>query len=218
MSDIIPTVVPKSAADVAALAARFAGIAHVLHLDMTDGSFAFPTTWVPAAGYMLPDSVLWEVHLMADSPREAGEAFIRAGAWRIIGHAEALGGETGIATLQGWRAMGAKEVGVALKLDSPLSAIEHVAPFCDVLHIMSIRKIGAQGQQYDDAVLPKIRDARTRFPHVVLAVDGGVNDMNIEDLSAAGATRFCVGTGLSSASNPHSAFAHLKSLAENALQ
>lgn len=218
MSEIIPTIVPKRADEIRVFAARFAQVTPILHIDAADGDFAFPATWMPSVGDMLPETAMWEVHLMANDPRALGERFIRTGAWRVIGHAEVLGGETGIATLLGWRAMGAKEVGVALKLDSPLSAIEHLAPHADVLHLMSIKKIGAQGQAFDDTVLPKVRDARARFPHLVIAVDGGVGEANIAALVTEGATRFCVGAAVSSASEPLAALAHLKSLAQNALQ
>lgn len=218
MSEIIPTIVPKSAAHVAEFAARFAKLARVLHLDMTDGDFAFPTTWSPHAGESLPDSAAWEVHLMATHPRAAGERFINAGAWRIIGHAEVMQGEEGVATLQGWRAMGAREAGIALKLDTPLSAAEHLAPHADVLHLMSIEKIGAQGQRFDDEVLSRIVDARSRFPHIVISVDGGLNESNIREVVSAGASRLCIGAALSSAPDPLATYTHLAELTNGTVQ
>jgi ribulose-phosphate 3-epimerase len=218
MSEIIPTIVPKQMAEIAAFAERFVALAPVLHLDMTDGDFAFPTTWTPGAGDELPQSCLWEVHLMAHAPREAGEAFIRAGAWRIIGHAEVLAGEDGVNTLRGWRAMGAREVGIALKLGSPLSLIEHLAAHADVLHLMSIRKIGAQGETFDLSVLPKIREARERYPHLVISVDGGLHQENIAAVVKAGATRLCIGAALAHAEDAGSTYAQLKLLAQSALQ
>jgi ribulose-phosphate 3-epimerase len=155
---------------------------------------------------------------MANAPRPAGEAFIRAGAWRVIGHAEMLAGEDGVNTLRGWRAMGAREVGIALKLGSPLSMIEHLAPHADVLHLMSIRKIGAQGESFDPAVLPKIREARERYPHLVISVDGGLHQENIADVVRAGATRLCIGAALAHAEDAASAYAQLKLLAQSAIQ
>ena len=217
MIEIIPTVVPKSARDVAALCARFPTVS-LFHVDATDGAFAFPATWVPSAGEQLPDGPLFEAHLMAEDPRAAGERFIRAGAWRIIGHAEALQGEDGISTLAGWRAMGAHEVGVALKLDSPLSLVEHLAPHADVLHLMTIRKVGAQGQPFDTESLDRIADARARFPRLVIAADGGISETNIPDLIRAGVSRLCIGSALSRADEPAAAFARLHELAMSAVQ
>jgi ribulose-phosphate 3-epimerase len=218
MSEIIPTIVPKTAAEIRSFVERFGALAPVLHLDMTDGDFAFPTTWTPGPEDELPSTCLWEVHLMANAPRPAGEAFIRAGAWRVIGHAEMLAGEDGVNTLRGWRAMGAREVGIALKLGSPLSMIEHLAPHADVLHLMSIRKIGAQGESFDPAVLPKIREARERYPHLVISVDGGLHQENIADVVRAGATRLCIGAALAHAEDAASAYAQLKLLAQSAIQ
>jgi ribulose-phosphate 3-epimerase len=218
MSEIIPTIVPKRFDEIEAFAARFADIAPVLHLDMTDGEFAFPTTWMPGADDALPESAMWEVHLMAHDPRAVGERFIRAGAWRIIGHAEVLAGDEGVATLQGWRAMGAHEVGVALKFDTPLSAVEHLAPHADVLHLMSIRKIGAQGQMFDDEALSRIADAKSRFPHLVISVDGGINEKNVADVVRAGASRVCVGAALAAAPDPVAAYSHLRILINDTVQ
>ncbi len=219
MSEIIPTIVPKRAADVVQFAQRYAGQAPVLHLDITDGDFAFPTTWMPERGDTLPaGTYVWEAHLMSQTPRETGERLIAAGAWRIIGHAEALVGEEGVHTLRGWRAMGAKEVGIALKLGTSLSTAEHLVAHADVLHLMSIGKIGAQGQSFDEAIIPKIREARERFPHLVISVDGGLDETAIPLVLRAGASRLCVGAALARAGDPIVALHALESLAKNALQ
>lgn len=216
MIEIIPTVVPKSARDVRELAERFPECG-LMHVDATDGEFAFPTTWVPSGGETLPDGPLFEAHIMAREPRALGERFIRAGAWRIIGHAESLTGAAGVATLAGWRAMGAREVGVALKLDSPLSLIEHLAAHADVLHIMTIRKIGAQGQPFDTESLQRIEDAHARFPRLVIAADGGINETNIPDLVRAGASRLCIGSALSHAADPRAQLLALRDVAASAM-
>lgn len=218
MIEIIPTIVPKSLADIESYCARFSGEVPAFHIDATDGDFAFPTTWVPAAGEMLPAQYAFEVHLMAREPRGFGERFIRAGAWRVIGHAEAMAGEEGQHTLQGWRAMGAREVGVSLLLETPVSAIDRLAPHADCLHLMSVAKIGAQGQPFSAAVLSKIGEAKERYPHLVISVDGGINEENIASVVKAGATRVSVGAAAAEAEDPLSAYRTLGMLARSAIQ
>ncbi|MEN9413354.1 MAG: hypothetical protein RLZZ342_441 [Candidatus Parcubacteria bacterium] len=218
MIEILPTVVPKSARAVETFAARWDGIASVLHIDATDGDFAFPTTWIPVPGDLLPVRPVWEAHVMARNPRAVGERFIRAGAWRIIGHAEALEGEEGEETLQGWRAMGAREVGISLLLNTPLVEAAHLAPHADVVHLMTIRKIGAQGQEFVRDALERIAEAKRLFPRAVISVDGGINEKTIADVVRAGATRMCVGAALASTPDAQESYTHLKSLAESALQ
>lgn len=218
MIEIIPTIVPKSLGDVEKYCERFAGEVPAFHLDATDGDFAFPTTWVPAPGEQLPAAYAFEAHLMAREPRGFGERFIRAGAWRIIGHAETMPGEGGEYTLQGWRAMGAREVGVSLLLETPVSAIDRLAPHADCLHLLSVAKIGAQGQPFSAAVLSKIGEARERYPHLVISVDGGINEENIASVVKAGATRVCVGAATAEAEDPLSAYKTLGMLARSAIQ
>ncbi len=218
MSEIIPTVVPKHAHAIALFAERWGGIAPVMHIDATDGDFAFPATWLPSIGDMLPVEPVWEAHVMAREPRAIGERFIRAGAWRVIGHAETLEGEAGIQTLEGWRAMGAREVGVALLLDTPLAAAAHLEPHTDVVHLMTIRKIGAQGQGFEFDSLARISEARSLFPHAVVSVDGGINETNLARVVEAGASRICVGAAFASATDPRASFRTLMDIATGAVQ
>lgn len=218
MIEVLPTFVSKSLHQLETASSPFFGTASMLHIDMNDGDFAFPTTWIPDTGEQLPQKGTYEVHLMAKEPRSAGERFIRAGAWRIVGHAEALVGEEGQQTLQGWRAMGAHEVGIALRLETPLSAAEHLSARIDVLQLMSVEKIGEQGQPFAHDVIPRIKEARERFPHAVIAVDGGLDATTIPEVVRAGATRLCVGSAIANATNPITTYKELLSIAENALQ
>ncbi len=208
MNEIIPTVVPKSLADIEAAHARYGSMAHTLHVDATDGDFAFPTTWMPSEGDALPAwSGVWEVHVMVHDPRAAGEAFARAGAWRIIAHVEALGSaEDARNSFALWRLAGAREAVAALLIDTPIDTLEPIAEEINAIHLMSIVHIGAQGQELDERVYDRIAEAKQRFPHLPIAIDGGVNESNIAALVAAGATRLCVGAALARVADPRAAY------------
>ena len=220
MNEIIPTVVPKSLDAVSELAARFEGRAHTLHIDATDGDFAFPTTWLPAVGARLPQfDGIYEAHVMAHDSRAQGESFARAGAWRIIAHAESLGEpEEAAHTINLWKLSGAKEAAVALLLDTPLDVLEPLVPFVQSIHLMTIAKIGAQGAHLDERAYERVREVRARFPQMPISVDGGINESNLAQLARAGATRFCVGAALVTASDPLAQYASLGSLAQSAIQ
>jgi len=221
MAEIIPTVVPASREDIARIATRFAGVSPMIHIDAADGLFAPSSTWLPESGETLPeqDSISYEAHLMAEEPRVLGERFIRAGAWRISAHQEALGNpEEALQTLAGWRAMGAHEIGVALRIETPLSDAQPLAAACDFLLLMSIGQIGKQGAPFDARALDKVRAAKEMYPHLVVAVDGGVNGSNIAELARAGASRFSVGSAISTAADPLSAYRTLLETAKSAIQ
>ena len=210
--EIVPTVVPKSLGDIENTAQRFRGVAPMIHIDTTDGLFSPGGTWLPSIGGQLPelDYMNYEAHLMTEEPRAIGERFIRMGAWRIIGHVEAMGtDEEAQHTLEAWRAMGAKETGVAILIDTPLERLSALSKFCDSFLVMAIGKIGAMGASFDTRGISRVDELHHRYPRHVISVDGGVSEKTITELAEAGATRFSVGSAISKASDPVGAYERL---------
>ena len=63
----------------------------LLHLDVTDGSFATHRTWAdPLAWVTLRSPFALEVHLMVGHPEEYADNWLVAGARRLIVHVESL--------------------------------------------------------------------------------------------------------------------------------
>ena len=63
----------------------------LLHLDVTDGSFASHKTWAdPLEWVKLKSPFGLEVHLMVDHPEEYADNWLAAGARRLIVHMESL--------------------------------------------------------------------------------------------------------------------------------
>lgn len=62
-----------------------------VHLDIADGTFTKHVTWHnPADLFILKTSALIEVHLMVENPERVVDAWIGAGAKRIIVHIETI--------------------------------------------------------------------------------------------------------------------------------
>ena len=210
--EIVPTVVPKSLGDIETIAQRFRGVARMIQIDVTDGLFAPGGTWLPGLDGELPelDYMNYEAHLMTEEPRAIGERFIRMGAWRIIGHVEAMGtDEEAQHTLEAWRAMGAKEIGVAVLVDTPLERLSSLAQYCDSFLVMCIGKIGAMGASFDTRGISRVEELHRRYPRHVISVDGGVSEKTITELAQAGASRFAVGSAIAKASDPVGSYEHL---------
>ncbi len=225
MIEIIPTCVPRDASDLAAGVEAASSFATAIHIDIDDGIFAPITTWPyikqgEFASFDLSpaEGIFSELHLMVEEPKEIGNAFARAGARRIVGHVEGFadGNEVRDA-LSAWRRAGASEVGLGLLLRTPFEVIAPHVSECDVVHLMSIATIGTQGIPYESSAPARIAEFHRLFPGVMISVDGGVSENNIADLVRAGARRFGVGAAISKAPNPKTAYEHLKSTAENAL-
>ena len=107
---------------------------------------------------------------MVSDPHTVGGLYAEAGARRIIGHVEAFANpESVFAAFAAWKAVGAEYVGLAIKIDTPLSVVEQYVDECDSLLLMTIATIGAQGQLFDLRGLERIRTLRKQFPSNITA-------------------------------------------------
>lgn len=206
-----------------------------IQLDIDDGDFAPEISWpyhegqwaeledMASSGRKLPlaDRLAYETHLMVEDPVRIGELLARVGCTRIIAHLEAFAdadADAARSAFQVWKSAGARDVGLALLIDTPLARLDPVASECDVVQLMSIAKLGAQGAVYEPRVIPRIEELHATHPDLAIAIDGGVSKGNIAALARAGASRFGVGSAIFKAPDPKSAYQELLKLAEDAVQ
>lgn len=213
---IVPSVVPTDLSAIATAASR-AGYAGALHVDIVDGVFAQDATWpqtLANAAEIAPvvtanPGVKITAHLMVSSPVELGVALAKAGVHGVVGHIEAFSSSAEASrALMAWKEAGAGEVGLALQLQTPLSALEGAKGY-DMVQLMSIAVIGHQGEPFDDDALSRVEEFHAEYPEVLVAVDGGVSEANIEDLVRAGANRLVVGHVLSESSDPERTYSDM---------
>jgi len=232
MIEIIPTnTCPPDLAELTRRSGIFSGFSTHVQLDVADGMFVPAASWPLQAGQAselqalvqegkgLPyaETLSYEVHIMAEEPKDIGVLFARAKTARIIGHVEAFADANEVReALSAWRAAGATEVGLALLLDTPLPVIEPLVQACDFVQVMSIARLGYQGAPFEPSVFERIEGLRSAHPELLIEVDGGVSESNIRQLVVSGATRFGVGSAISKAPDPKAAYENLKSLAESA--
>jgi ribulose-phosphate 3-epimerase len=195
----------------------FTTFAPVLHLDIMDGALAPHASWpytedgIPSI--LLPSAKLYShiaVHLMVQSPWEIGMAFARAGVPSITVQFEGCASaDEAKEVLASWRAAGVSQLGIAVLLDTPFSSFAPVVDQCDFLQVMSIGRIGFQGEPFDIRAIQNLKELHAAYPHMPLIVDGGITKDNIGYLVAAGASRFAVGSAIVKASDPLSAYREL---------
>jgi ribulose-phosphate 3-epimerase len=183
--------------------------AMALHLDVMDGHF------VPNLSIGVPiveavrraTDLPLDVHLMIDNPGEFLEPFRAAGADGITVHVEAVADPRPV--LDKIRSLGAW-AGLALNPSTPLTAIEGSLTCCDLVLVMSVTP-GFGGQEFEEGVVPKIRDLRARDDFdALLEVDGGISPETVGLCAAAGADLFVAGTAIFQSADYAASIKHLR--------
>jgi ribulose-phosphate 3-epimerase len=207
------------AADFARLGEEVAGVESVvdwLHLDVMDGHF------VPNLSFGIPvisslrkaTDLFFDCHIMTTNPAEYVDEFAAAGADLLTMHIEAIPDPE-----KAHRRTRAAGLGFGLVVN-PLTPFGAVAPFaemCDILVVMSVEP-GFGGQEFIEAVLPKVEEARewveVRGLAADIQVDGGVTPANVRRVTEAGATVVVAGSAIFGADDPVEAVSALRRAVE----
>ena len=174
------------------------GGATYLHIDVMDGSF------VPSISFGMPvikslrsiTELCFDVHLMIDNPERYIKDFAECGADIITVHAESTNHLNRV--LRQIKDLGLK-AGVAVNPATPLSSLEYVLEYVDMVLIMSVNP-GFGGQTYIPNITQKISDLRKmiqeRGLNVDIEVDGGVKQSNVKEVLEAGANVIVAGSAV----------------------
>lgn len=159
-----------------------------VHVDVMDGHF------VPQVSYGQPvissirkcTKLPFDVHLMIERPENSIVSYIESGADFVTFHIEA--------TCHADRCVqlvhdAGKKAGIALCPATPLSAVEELLPFVDIVLVMSVNP-GWGGQKLIPYAIEKIRKLadiqREKNFKYLISVDGGINQETLEDVLEAG--------------------------------
>ncbi len=167
-----------------------------VHLDVMDGHFVPNITFGPdVVRAIRPHSrKCFDTHLMISPVDPYLEPFAKAGADRIIVHAEATPHLD--RTLQAVRGLG-KAAGVALNPATPESAVAYVLDKIDLVLVMTVNP-GFGGQTFIAAAIEKIRRLREMIGgrDIRIEVDGGITPETAPEVIAAGASVLVAGSAV----------------------
>jgi ribulose-phosphate 3-epimerase len=190
--------------------------ASILHLDIMDGHFVPNISFGPGIVKAINGitELPLDTHLMIEDPDRYLEQFRDAGADILTVHAEAC---THLhRTVSRIKELG-MHAGVSINPATPLSAIEEILPFADLILIMSVNP-GFGGQKFISTCLPKIRTLSKmiegRRLDAVIEVDGGIDATTIKDVVASGAHYLVAGNAVFGSGSIESNFSHLHSFTQ----
>ena len=187
----------------------------VFHFDVGDGHFVEPITIGPIVLQAVAPLVhagggVLDCHLMVDNPLRHVPQIARAGGDSVTIHYEVVDDLPG--TIATARAHGLG-VGVAFKPETEPEEVAAGAGDADLVLCMSIEP-GYSGQVFMPEALDRIRRLRAALPERIrVQVDGGIDEDNIRDVRAAGASLFVAGAAVFAGADPPAAYRRLVELA-----
>lgn len=199
MSKIAPSIL---AADFAKLGSEVADICKggcdFIHVDVMDGAFVPNISFGSAVmkslnGYA---TAPYDVHLMIENPDQYLEEFVTDNTAYITVHYEAC--PHICRTLAHIKEHGVK-AGVSINPGTPVSCLEAVLPFVDMVLVMSVNP-GFGGQKFIPETVGKVarlnKLRKENGYNFEIEVDGGVSDKNSGILISSGADILVAGSAV----------------------
>jgi len=229
MTEVLPAIIPTSYEDLTCKMSAVKGIVKLVQVDICDGKFVHSKSWPYVGdfenhfekiiteeqeGFPFWENMDYEADLMIETTQVAVENWIKAGAKAIVLHIESspklLDIIKEIRKIYSYAgdSVANVEIGIALNIDTPNEVLYEFLDkdvqgrtLADFIQFMGIKKIGYQGQEFDEEVYEKISDLRKKYPTTVISVDGGVNFDNYKDLIKAGANKLISGSAIYDSEN-----------------
>ncbi|MHC4424752.1 MAG: ribulose-phosphate 3-epimerase [Planctomycetota bacterium] len=194
--EIVPSVL---SADFARLADEIAVVssagANIVHLDVMDGHFVPNITIGPPviAKLRKVSKLVFDAHLMISEPAKYAERFVEAGADHVTFHIEAAGNPQEL--IDKLHKLG-RTAGICLNPETPVEAIEVIAPLCDMVLVMTVHP-GFGGQEFMPEAAKKIAQIREIVgPDIRIEVDGGIDPHTAPTVVSYGADTLVAGNAI----------------------
>jgi len=173
--------------------------ADIIHLDIMDGRYVPNITFGPPVVESIRKitDLPFDAHLMIVEPEKYIPDFIKAGANMISFHMDA--------TIHAHRVVDMiksndVKAGVVLNPATPVNTLEEIIYYIDYVLIMSVNP-GFGGQKFIPQTAEKVKKLKllmeeTNRTDILIEIDGGVNQDNVNFLSMLGVNIFVAGNAV----------------------
>lgn len=185
MAVFIPAVLETELGSFEELVYRLTPLVKEIHVDFTDNTLVGSTSLLPTAIPLLETDAKLDAHLMTNYPSRYYEDLARLGFSRVIIHLEATEDlDQAMSQAIGY----GFAISLVLNPETPIDALTPLGMRIKDVQLMSVHP-GFTNQPFLENIYPRISEVKRRFPHLTLAVDGGVRFNNAPTLIKAGADR-----------------------------
>ena len=201
--EIIGSVIATSSKQMQQCLNHLSDAVTTIQLDVMDGIFVSQKSLlfkIPE----LPKTYQVEAHLMMQNPLEWINEYHEMIDTAIIHIESDISIPEAIATLRKYDLSIGLAVGPSTPIDEVFSFMQHI----DLILIFTADVMGGYGAQFNKDACSKITSLKKAYPNAIIEVDGGIDSQTIQQLFAAGATRFVCGSYIQK-NDAHEAVANL---------
>lgn len=166
-----------------------------LQVDVMDGHFVTNLSFGAPVIKNLKTDIPLDIHLMVTNPAQRIAEFLALNVANITFHAEAMQSrDMRLGLIEAIRKGGAT-AGIAINPETDLDEIDDIVNDVDLVLLMTVHP-GFGGQEFIPSVLEKIRALRIAYPHLMIQVDGGINEETAALAREAGANNLVAGSAV----------------------
>lgn len=223
MIEVIPAVIPPDLKIIRERFTRVLGLARRVQVDVIDGHYAPSVTW--PFGHNQMDELLRmvrgeerfpfvndfeiEIDMMVLHPVEYISDFLSIGAKSFVIHLDST--DHAQICLETVKNAGC-EAGIGIKPSGKIEDLQKFLPIVDFVQFMGNDRIGFNGVELDQKVLPMINRFHELHPSVPIQIDIGVSLETAPKLIDAGVTRLVSTSAIFSQGDPKENIARLADL------
>lgn len=201
--NITPAILPHNFQEIDLKLSRIRGFSTRVQINLCDGEFGAEKTWLPEGKEILAPDFSYEFDIMLNDWRIYTLACLALKAVAIVAHVDKFTDEgQDMETLVAMIAPHNVALGISVSNDKGLDFHAEMIRKAKSLYtnvfiqVMGIKKIGQQGQSFDEEILGRIKALKLQFPDLLLQVDGGIHLDTIQLVQGAGADNVIVGSSV----------------------